>query len=874
MTYNALAMKDKDPKDINSNDQAQPGEIEPTIFISPKSELPTQIGSFQILELLGSGGMGDVYLAEQKAPIKRLVALKVIKLGMDTKEVITRFESERQALAMMNHPNVAKIYETGSTENGRPYFVMEHVPGEMITAYCDRHKLDLKSRLDLFMSVCQAIHHAHQKGIIHRDIKPTNVLVTVQDGEAVPKVIDFGVAKAIQQNLTERTLFTEQGRMIGTPSYMSPEQAEMTGLNIDTTSDVYSLGVLLYEILVGVLPFEERQLREAGIAEMHRIIRDVDPAWPSTKIGSMGEQATEKATRRGLTPKVLRKLVHGELDWITMRAMEKDRTRRYQSASELATDIGRYLAIQPVLAHRPSATYQVKKLIARHKVRSGLLALLVVVLAGSVVGMSIQAGKITRERDRALAAEQQTRTEAETAMVVSQFLVSLFEVSDPSEARGNSVTAREILDRGAVRIGETLSDQPEVQGRLMATMGSVYMNLGLFDNALELAEEAYRLRHSLFTGDHKEIVRSLRLLSELYTYRGEFDKAEELNREALAMSRRVFGNESPVTADILQILAINLKEQNRLDEAEKAYREVMSIRRKLVPFDPVPTASSLTSLGELMRVKDQLDDAEALHREALNLMRKVGFDFHPVMKSCLNNLALVFESRESYNEAEEMLREALQIDVKLSGAHSPEYATTLSNLAGILKKTGKLDESIELHREALSVRQEALAADHPLIAASLNNLSTALLAKGELDEAAILLVEALEVIRQAMGEDHPRVGITLYNLGKLENRRKNYSEARRRFQEAEPRLAKIMPADHWRMGNLHSMIGLCLAHEGRFAEGESLVLSGFETVKTSRGDQDKRTRTALERVVEFYELANRTSEANTYREMLEQIQQN
>ncbi len=483
MGYNISAMSDGDQKKPKGDGPAQNrGDIEPTIGLSSiaptKSKLPTKIDSFQILELLGSGGMGDVYLAEQKTPIKRLVALKVIKLGMDTEEVIARFESERQALAMMNHPNVARIFETGSTENGLPYFVMEHVPGEMITSYCDRHKLELKDRLHLFISVCQAIHHAHQKGIIHRDIKPSNILVTVQDGKAVAKVIDFGVAKAIQKNLSEKTLFTKQGRMVGTPSYMSPEQAEMTGLNIDTTSDVYSLGILLYEMLVGVLPFEERQLREAGMAEMHRIIRDVDPSRPSTKISHMGDQAIEKAKNRKLTPKVLCKLVHGELDWITMRAMEKDRTRRYQSASELAIDIERYLTNQPVLAHRPSATYQLRKLIARHKVRAGLLTLLVVVLAGSVVGMSIQAGRVARERDRALAAEQRTRTEAETATEISQFLVGLFEVSDPSEARGNSITAREILDRGAVRIGETLADQPEVQGRLMETMGNVYMNLG------------------------------------------------------------------------------------------------------------------------------------------------------------------------------------------------------------------------------------------------------------------------------------------------------------------------------------------------------------------------------------------------------------
>ncbi len=289
MPYNTRAMNDRDQNNHPDTDQAHPSETEPTLRLPTPIQLPTKIGAFQILELLGSGGMGDVYLAEQKTPIKRLVALKVIKLGMDTREVITRFESERQALAMMNHPNVAKIFESGCTEDGRPFFVMEHVPGEKITTYCDRHKLDLKSRLNLFRCVCQAIHHAHQKGIIHRDIKPSNILVMIQDGEAFPKVIDFGVAKAIQQSLTEKTLFTEQGRMIGTPAYMSPEQAEMTGLNIDTTSDVYSLGVLLYEILVGVLPFEDSKLREAGITEMHHIIRQVD--YRSCKSSSVNSQS-------------------------------------------------------------------------------------------------------------------------------------------------------------------------------------------------------------------------------------------------------------------------------------------------------------------------------------------------------------------------------------------------------------------------------------------------------------------------------------------------------------------------------------------------------------------------------------------------------
>ncbi len=370
----SLLAHDKDESVLGATEQLLPQDLAPG----------ERVGSYRILEKLGEGGMGVVYLAEQEEPIRRKVALKIIKLGMDTKEVVGRFEVERQALAMMSHPNIAKVLDAGATEQGRPYFVMEHVPGIPITAYCDKHRLNTKERLELYISVCQAIHHAHQKAIIHRDIKPSNVLVMVQDGKPIPKVIDFGVAKAISQRLTEKTVFTEQGRLIGTPAYMSPEQAEMTGLSVDTTTDVYSLGVMLYELLVGAPPFDPKTLRKAGLEAIYRIIREEEPPKPSTRIISLGGDAARVAVVRRTDPARLERQVRGELDWIIMRAIEKDRTRRYQGCQLLAHDIDRFLHDIPVLAGPPRASYRAKKFVYRNRVFFAASTILILAVGLSV----------------------------------------------------------------------------------------------------------------------------------------------------------------------------------------------------------------------------------------------------------------------------------------------------------------------------------------------------------------------------------------------------------------------------------------------------------------------------------------------------------
>ena len=384
------------------------------------------IGAYKLLQQIGEGGMGVVYLAEQKEPVKRRVALKIIKPGMDTRQVIARFEAERQALAMMNHPNIAKVLDAGETATGRPYFVMELVDGMPLTKYCDRERLTTGQRLKLFVPICQAVQHAHQKGIIHRDIKPSNILVTHYDGVPVPKVIDFGIAKATNQQLTEKTLFTSFGQLIGTPTYMSPEQAEMSGLDIDTRSDIYSLGVLLYELLTGNTPFEQRRLLDAGYAEMQRIIAEEDPPRPSAKLTTMGNESGDVASKRGTDSRKLTQTVRGELDWISMKALEKDRQRRYATAAGFAEDIERYMNDEAVQACPPSSIYLFRKFVRRNFKSLLVSAALLLALIASVFGV-----RTAREHDREL---QQLRLEQGRLVVTEPDQLNVLHLRNPKTA--------------------------------------------------------------------------------------------------------------------------------------------------------------------------------------------------------------------------------------------------------------------------------------------------------------------------------------------------------------------------------------------------------------------------------------------------------
>jgi serine/threonine protein kinase/tetratricopeptide (TPR) repeat protein len=712
------------------------------------------IGNFRILQKLGEGGMGEVYEAEQTEPIRRRVALKIIKWGMDTKQVVARFESERQALALMNHPNIAKVFDAGATEQGRPYFVMECVKGIPITEYCDTHRLDNRQRLDLFNQVCEGVQHAHQKGIIHRDIKASNVLVMIQDDRPVPKIIDFGVAKAVAQRLTERTLFTEMGQLIGTPEYMSPEQAEMTGLDIDTRTDVYSLGVLLYELLVGVLPFESEDLRSAGFDEVRRKIREEEPPKPSTRLTTPGFDTDHAMRSRQTDLSALAKQLKGELDWITMKAMAKDRTHRYASASELAADVTRYLKHEPVMAGPPSATYRLRKYVRRHKVGVAAAALVAIAVVIGITGTTFGLLK-------AVKAERLAKEEAETAQRVSDFLVDLFEVSDPSEAKGNSVTAREIMDKGAEKIEKELLEQPRIQSRLMETMGRVYRNLGLYSMAAPILEKSLALKRQAYGEEHLEVAAGLHTLAVLYDTQGKYQEAESFFRQSLAIKEKIFGRDHPEVARSLNSIAVVNWNQGKYAEAEPLFQRSLAIKEKALGPDDPEVGNTLTNLGVLYHLQGKFEEAEPLFKRALAISEKELGEDHPDVAAGLNNLGSLYEDMEKPEEAEPLYERALAIWEKSLGPEHSDVGIALHNLANLYRNQGKYAEAEPYYERSEAIFKKALGEEHPYVAYSYREQANQFRDQGQSGEAEDLYKRALEIFEKSMGPDHLNVAETL-----------------------------------------------------------------------------------------------------------------
>jgi eukaryotic-like serine/threonine-protein kinase len=552
--------------------------------------VPTSFGDFRLLQRLGEGGMGEVWLAEQTQPIRRQVALKVIKAGMDSAHVIARFEAERQALALMDHPAIATVFDGGTTPQGRPYFVMEYVKGEPVTAYCDRHRLSTVERLELFTQVCEGVQHAHQKGVIHRDLKPSNVLVSIRDDRPVPKIIDFGVAKATTQYLTERSLFTELGVLIGTPEYMSPEQAEMGSLDIDTRTDVYALGVLLYELLTGALPFERKDLWQSGLAGIQRIIREKEPPRPSTRITRIGPASIEAAKNRHTEPRRLVNELRGDLDWIVMRALAKDRTRRYQTANAVAADVRRHLNNEPVSAGPPSAAYRAHKFVQRHRFGVAAASVLVLLLVAFGVTMAVQAQRIARERDRAEA-------EATKAAAVSQFLQETLGAADPWQS-GRDQSVREVLNSAAAKVEGSFKGEPLVGAAVRRTIGLTYSGLGRYGEAEPLLRSALQIRTAELGPDHPEVAESLGDLSELQERLSRYDESVRLARQALAIQQRAKDKAPASTVRALRRLGVALFFTGEYAESRRLLGDALQMQQQVRAGGEIERANVLSDLAQ------------------------------------------------------------------------------------------------------------------------------------------------------------------------------------------------------------------------------------------------------------------------------------
>ncbi|HEX6901103.1 MAG TPA: serine/threonine-protein kinase [Thermoanaerobaculia bacterium] len=778
--------------------------IETPVFrIRPEDAEPVaagqRIGAYRIVREIGRGGMGSVYLAERAdEEFEHRVALKLVRRGMDTDEILSRFRSERQILAHLDHPNIAKLFDGGSTEDGRPYFVMEYVEGRPIDEYCKERKLTTRERLELFRSVCSAVHFAHQNLIVHRDLKPGNILVTAG---CVPKLLDFGIAKLLnpdQEGLTQMDVRPM------TPEYASPEQVR--GEAITTASDIYSLGVLLYVLLTGLSPYRPATREPQDLA---KAICETEPLRPSSAVGKAGRvrDGEEKTLRRHLA---------GDLDNIVLMAMQKEPKRRYASVDQLSNDISRHLQGLPVIARKDSLRYRAGKFVARHKLGVSVAALFLLLIVGFSTSVTALWRQAIRERQIAVLERQKAQT-------VSDFLIKVFTSSNPGEARGDEITARELLESGEKKINESLVDQPELRAEMKQTIGRVYRSLGFFEPAKRLLEESLGLYRETLPEDDPRIANNLHNLANVYRDLDDDDTAERLIREALEIQRRSGNTQNLDYASGLANLGAYLVKREKLDEAEALLKESLAIKKTLPDIEPAEMADSLNNLGMLSQTHGNYEAAERYLQEALEIRRRLaGGRPDPKVITTINNLASLWEDQGKLAAAEDLYRESLEMRLQLyKDGPNARVARGYNALGHVRQSREDVSGAENLYRKALEIADQTLPADHSDRAIYLRNLGSALLAQGKMTEAESKIREALTIFRQ------------------------------------EP--------ESWRVADAGSVLGSCLAAQGRFQEAEPLLVNSYTRLKKDDGDGAKQADAARQRIVELYMAWGRPEKAAAYR---------
>lgn len=772
----------------------------------PDEHIGAIIGPYKLIRRLGEGGFGTVYEAQQDSPIRRRVALKIIKLGMDTKQVIARFEAERQALAMMEHPGISKVFDAGSTQSGRPYFVMELVDGEPITKYCDRHRLTIRERLELFQEICRAVQHAHLKGVIHRDLKPSNVLVTLQDHRPVPKVIDFGIAKATEQSPDAHTAVTQFRQALGTPAYMSPEQAGVSKTDIDTRSDVYSLGIMLYELLTGTTPFESVTSKSHDPDEIQRAIRELEPSKPSTQLVRI-EALNTLAFQRSCESKKLGSLIKGDLDWITLKAIEKDRTRRYETPNALAADIDRYLHNEPVEASPPSVSYTAIKFARRNRVALSFVLSLIMVLCLGMVGTGVFAVRSVRAERAAAEEARVAQVELSRATEIKGLLSGMLNSMNPNVAQGQDTTLlRSILQSAAERVDQDQITDELVKSEIANTLANVYVLIGEAETGMHFVQMAYDIRSRLLGVDHDDTLVSAQILAQAYEDLGDLDQARAfyertiesrvrvngpddrrtLNAELLLVTfesvnpaqpisierarsfyehcRRVLGEEDLYTLTARQVAGMVMFDHGRLEEGIDELQEVVREMRAVLGDDDSTTILAIGGLGGELLMLNRLDEAEPLIRESIERGRRILGDRHPHVASMMNNLAYLLLRKRQPDEAIELMQQAIALQTELMGPDHPRVIESSVNLGGLLASVGRFDEATDVMQDALTHARKVLGDTNPNTLRLMNNLGGVLIQQSRLDEALPILTDVLALKEEIQGRDHPDTMRTVVNL--------------------------------------------------------------------------------------------------------------
>ncbi|HJT70935.1 MAG TPA: protein kinase [Terriglobales bacterium] len=672
---------------LEAHDSSSELSQHPWSLRAQESASPHNIGPYHLIEKIGEGGMGQVWLAEQTSPIHRRVALKLIRWGVYDDAVIHRFQAERQSLAVMDHPSIAKVFDAGATPEGQPYFVMEYVPGVPITDYCDQKKLKIRDRLELFRRVCEGVQHAHQKAIIHRDLKPANILVAEIDGKPVPRIIDFGLAKALDSTSAEDSFLTRAGSFVGTPGYMSPEQCDPAGQDIDTRTDVYSLGVVLYVLLTGVPPFDSEAWKKKPFHEMMRVLREQDPPRPSTKLGIDPATSIARAESRSSEPKQLSNLLRGDLDWITMKAVERDRSRRYRTPSELADDINHYLRHEPVTARPASLTYRARKYVRRHRVGVGIAAMLAVLLVGFAVAQTMQLQKTIRERDR--------------ADRIAEFMTGIFKISDPNEKPGGNATARELLDKAAKEINTGLAKDPELKTSMMHVIGRAYMYQGLYARAQSMFEGGIGAANAAGAQKDRETLLTAHDLAWSLLQQGHIAEAEKVERELVATQTRTFGPDDRDTLASKSELAFTLCQENKCAEGVRLNAEVLEKQKRILGAEAHATLITMDNQAIMLAESGQPAEAEQLQLQALQLQLKVDGEKDLSTVHAMLNLGDFQRDQHHDEDAEKSLRHAIEVAQRVLGPNQPETASAKYDLATVLARNDRKDEAFSLLRDSV-----------------------------------------------------------------------------------------------------------------------------------------------------------------------------